>query len=331
MSPELQIQQNPRLPPTFANTTPPPVLQAQGAEALLYKTHFLTPSIPCALKYRPAKTWRHPTLDARLTRHRILAEARILVRCRREGVPVPAVLALDWEGSSASDSGASTSKPDSSAELSNGNVDWKRTRKEERSGGWMLTEWIPGGTVRTALEAWWKARQDDGQQNSEPLEGESALKSLLLQIGAAIGKLHSAGLVHGDLTSSNLMLRPLKSPSTSAPSSSPSPSPAPTDPQTYMQTQTEHPSQNPNRPPPTELQGDIVLIDFGLASATTAEEDRAVDLYVLERALASTHPWLESVFAWALDGYRGSYRGAGPALKKLEEVRLRGRKRSMLG
>jgi TP53 regulating kinase-like protein len=33
-----------------------------------------------------------------------------------------------------------------------------------------------------------------------------------------------------------------------------------------------------------------VLIDFGLAHQSTSVEDKAVDLYVLERALSSTHP-----------------------------------------
>src|SRR6266516_1412264 len=81
----------------YLSSGPPPILITQVAEALLYRTTHLLPSRPCALKYRPPRLYRHPTLDARLTRHRILAEARVLVRCRREGVPVPAVYALDTE------------------------------------------------------------------------------------------------------------------------------------------------------------------------------------------------------------------------------------------
>lgn len=37
------------------------------------------------------------------------------------------------------------------------------------------------------------------------------------------------------------------------------------------------------------------LIDFGLASVSSSVEDRAVDLYVLERAFISTHPALEDM------------------------------------
>lgn len=77
-------------------------------------------------------------------------------------------------------------------------------------------------------------------------------------------------------------------------------------------------------------------------------EDRAVDLYVLERAFASTHPvpLLESGeegvphFETVLLGYKeglvrlGGKKGEGEwgrVERKLEEVRGRGRKRSMVG
>lgn len=40
-----------------------------------------------------------------------------------------------------------------------------------------------------------------------------------------------------------------------------------------------------------------VLIDFGLSSMSTLQETLAVDLYVLERAFASTHPASEALFA----------------------------------
>ncbi len=91
-----------RIPPPFSHTssTSPqaPTLITQGAEAIVYRTVFLSSSTPCALKYRPPKEYRHPVLDRRLTRARILGEARVLVRCRKEGIKVPAVLALDADG-----------------------------------------------------------------------------------------------------------------------------------------------------------------------------------------------------------------------------------------
>ena len=79
------------------------------------------------------------------------------------------------------------------------------------------------------------------------------------------------------------------------------------------------------------LEGDIVLIDFGLAGQSIQEEDKAVDLYVLERAFASTHPEAEGAFEYVLKAYGDSYKGAKIVLKRLEDVRMRGRKKSMLG
>ena len=69
----------------------------------------------------------------------------------------------------------------------------------------------------------------------------------MASIGHSIGRMHAIEVIHGDLTTSNMLLR-----SSSPPS--------------------------------------IVLIDFGLSYVSALVEDKAVDLYVLERALASTHP-----------------------------------------
>ena len=76
------------------------------------------------------------------------------------------------------------------------------------------------------------------------------------------------------------------------------------------------------------------MIDFGLGSLESAAEDKGVDLYVLERALLSTHPNTEQLFSAVLDSYRKAY-GNKAAVKevlaKFEEVRMRGRKRTMVG
>ncbi|KAL2057310.1 hypothetical protein ABVK25_002363 [Lepraria finkii] len=131
--------------PPFTHTHPAPTLLTQGAEALLYyRTDFLTPSHPCALKYRPSKPYRHPTLDKRLTRHRILSEARTLVKCRREGVSVPGVLALDAEGDGV-------------------------------SGGWMMMEWVEGKTIREVLVAGAKRRKEGRDDRDGWEEGAKVL------------------------------------------------------------------------------------------------------------------------------------------------------------
>jgi len=108
-------------------------------------------------------------------------------------------------------------------------------------------------------------------------------------VGRGVGGLHASGVVHGDLTTSNLILRG------------------------------------------EEGNMEVVLIDFGLGSVSNSDEDMAVDLYVLERAFASTHPKSEGLYAEVLDSYVKAFPGSKLVMKKLETVRMRGRKRSMLG
>jgi TP53 regulating kinase-like protein len=241
----------------------PEAFITQGAEGRLYKTTYLLPTLPCALKYRPPKPYRHPILDQRLTRQRILAEARILAKCRREGVPVPAVYAV------------------------------------EETMGCLMVEWIEGEPVRVRINEWLAANKvtpgvEVSAEDLERIRGSDELKGLMRRIGDAVGRLHQVGVVHGDLTTSNMMLGP---PETSG----------------------------------GVLGGNIVLIDFGLASVSSDVEDRAVDLYVLERAFGSTHPRAENLFDELLEGYKVTFKQALLIIKKLEEVRLRGRKRSMVG
>ena len=53
--------------------------------------------------------------------------------------------------------------------------------------------------------------------------------------------------------------------------------------------------------------------------------------YVLERAFLSTHPNTEELFKIILESYRKKANKAEEVIKKLDEVRLRGRKRTMVG
>ena len=239
----------------------PPELVAQGAEGRVYRTTFLLPDLPCALKYRPPKAYRHPVLDRRLTRQRILAEAKVLQRLRREGVPVPALYAV-FEGA-----------------------------------GCMMTEWIDGAPVRVRLNDY-LARGAQGEGAGHELA------DLMQRVGRLVGGIHRAGVVHGDLTTSNMMLRPWPPEASGG-----------------------HSEGGGER----LLDGEVVAIDFGLASQSVSDEDRAVDLYVLERAFASTHPRAEPLFDELLQGYKSSFKQTGSVLRKLEDVRMRGRKRSMIG
>lgn len=75
----------------------------------------------------------------------------------------------------------------------------------------------------------------------------------------------------------------------------------------------------------------VTLIDFGLSCVSTLVEDKGVDLYVLERAFLSTHPTTQELFSELLRSYGESGKGCKSVLAKLDEVRMRGRKRTMVG
>lgn len=191
----------------------------------------------------------------------------MLAKCRREGVPVPGLYAVD-EGK-----------------------------------GWLMLEWIDGEVVRIKLNEWLGVRKVEGNEERKVGGEEEELKGLMERVGSAVGRMHGVGVVHGDLTTSNLMLRPYTKDGMNG------------------EVQVEE----------KILNGEIILIDFGLASQSASDEDRAVDLYVLERAFGSTHPRAEGLFGEVLKAYGKSFKGANVVLKKLEDVRMRGRKRSMLG
>ncbi|XP_065014875.1 uncharacterized protein LOC135642555 isoform X2 [Musa acuminata AAA Group] len=116
---------------------------------------------------------------------------------------------------------------------------------------------------------------------------EERLDDIATQIGNAVGKLHDGGLIHGDLTTSNMIIK-----------------------------------RDNNR---------LVLIDFGLSFTSTLPEDKAVDLYVLERALLSMHSSCGNVMDKILSAYRKSSKQWSSTMNKLAQVRQRGRKRTMVG
>jgi TP53 regulating kinase and related kinases len=111
--------------------------------------------------------------------------------------------------------------------------------------------------------------------------------SLLQRLGRSIAKLHEAGIIHGDLTTSNVLVE-----------------------------------DGTDR---------IVLIDFGLSECSFRIEDRAVDLYLLERTLISSDQPVEIGFKSIMEGYIQESPKSQETTRQLEKVRMRGRKRTMIG
>lgn len=114
-------------------------------------------------------------------------------------------------------------------------------------------------------------------------------------VGEVIGKMHINNIVHGDLTTSNMLLDPIDD-------------------------------------DPSFDQYNLIMIDFGLASYHQSTEDKGVDLYVLERALLSTHIGVSNFFNIILEAYKATNQTNGTeVIAKFEDVRARGRKRTMVG
>lgn len=219
----------------------------QGAEAKLYQGVYLGKSV--IVKERFQKKYRHESLDNFLTKERIKAEARAIVRCKSCDIKTPTIYLVDFKRRI----------------IIMENFEYSITAKDF-------------------------------------IESMSASLDLLLrfsyEVGKLLGSMHQNNIIHGDLTSSNILV------------------------------------VNKNNVADFSnlelLQ--LVLIDFGLSRFDTSSEDKGVDLYVLERALISTHSVADRLFPEIINGYRQSYKsGAKEVLLKYEEVRARGRKRTMVG
>lgn len=142
-----------------------------------------------------------------------------------------------------------------------------------------LEEIVGSSTVRDHIAA---SRQSDLNKD---------LGWLAERVGRILAKMHDEDVIHGDLTTSNMLLR-----------------------------------RNME-----DGESELFLIDFGLSYISALTEDKGVDLYVLEKAFLSTHPNTEALFERLLKSYAAASKKSSEVIKKLDEVRLRGRKRSMLG
>lgn len=161
----------------------------QGAEARVYISQLFPPptllneseqlpgdistSRNALIKYRFPKTYRHPSLSEHLTITRTVAEARALVRCMRAGVHTPRVLCVD------------------------------------ETAGILALELLDGYSVRELLGAEDEDYEDSPSDSQKKevlrLTDEEAITTMQL-VGTQLAKMHLAHVIHGDLTTSNMML-----------------------------------------------------------------------------------------------------------------------------
>jgi TP53 regulating kinase and related kinases len=292
-------------------------LLSQGAEARIWQRD----KVIC--KERFTKSYRHPVLDEQLNKSRGRAEARLLQRCRERGIPVPTV-------HSVVDNRIYMAYVDGGVSV--------RDYIQERLSSTSYSSGCPPAAAGAA-----SAKDDRSSSiSSQITDNASAAAHLELErlahaMGKLIAQLHHAGIIHGDLTTSNMMMMTNDNDDDGG-------------------SKATNTGSSPTSSSSLSNHNTIVLIDFGLAKSHTSSEERAVDLYVLERAVSSTHPDLPDSFLPTLlrayEAYittaeqqqqlaiaNGSGSGGGVNVKKnqqgtlrrLEQVRQRGRKRECFG
>ena len=139
-------------------------LLSQGAEAKVFMTEFLKRK--CVIKQRFRKRYRHPLLDQKLTKSRLTAEVRSLLKARQLGVRAPLVLYVDKQSAS------------------------------------IFLEQIDGKSLKEVL----KRVAKDNRTNSDDGSCQARVKKFGREIGELVARLHDGGVAHGDLTTSNFIV-----------------------------------------------------------------------------------------------------------------------------
>ena len=140
---------------------------------------------------------------------------------------------------------------------------------------------------------------------------ESLLEKISKDLGDMLSKLHSENLIHGDLTPSNILLK--------------------------IKEDTGSDLLNNAEKLILEKKNydDMYLIDFGLSSVSISTsqslEDKAVDLYVLKRAMISSNPKSEELFDKAMNIYKNKCLNGEEVINKYKNVEMRGRKKLCFG
>lgn len=129
----------------------------------------------------------------------------------------------------------------------------------------LVLEYIPGKIIKELL----------------PQLDQKNLQNICRIIGRDVGSLHKNGIIHGDLTTSNIILN-------------------------------------------TDEQ--IIFVDFGLGYISDRIEDFGIDLYLLEKAIQSTHAVIyKDVWMNILKGYKETSPVKNEIEEKLREIASRGR------
>jgi len=140
----------------------------------------------------------------------------------------------------------------------------------------------------------------NGEKLSEHLDSFSLeeQKEICKQIGEEIAKIHKEDIIHGDLTTSNMIL---------------------------VEDKIIRHDPNSKESLIKRNFGSLYFVDFGLGCISRKIEDKAVDLHLLKQALEAKHfkNW-EILFEEVLRGY-SNYEESNKVLERLKAVEKRGR------
>ena len=200
-----------------------------GAEASIYLCKYI--GLPAILKIRLPKKYRIQALDISLRKRRIIQESRLLFSAYSVGASVPVLYDL-----------SSTSF-------------------------YLIQEYIDGTSLKEIINSS-RSKGSEGNVLPSEMSSEDYLQQLNFFYGKNIGRLHINGIIHGDLTSSNAIVRQEKK-------------------NTLLS------------------EYSLVIIDFGLGKKSSHLEDQAVDLLVYFSCLQSSHYWCtDSLWSSFIEGYK---------------------------
>ena len=151
----------------------------------------------------------------------------------------------------------------------------------------------------------------DGDKLSERLNSYPEEKQfrIMKQLGKQTALLHKKNIIHGDLTTSNVILN----------------SAEPYGIETKKSTKSRESAKGgASRPEDNQTEGSVYIIDFGLGFISSKQEDKAVDLHLIKQALEAKHfqNW-KDLFENFKKGYK--WKDSNKILERLKIVEKRGR------
>lgn len=145
----------------------------------------------------------------------------------------------------------------------------------------------------------------DGPRVKDMLSRKN-FKALCTKIGESVARLHNAGIIHGDLTTSNMIVTDTM--------------------KTAKATKAAGAGPRNGRESRDSKAPRVCFIDFGLGFFSDKTEDKATDIHLMSEAFESTHCEIsEECFKAFLSAYSRSAEGAKETISRLAQIEKRGR------